>query len=60
MTTTPAEDISARERVHANEHALELPASAIELLRSEVQAMGAQLVRKALPDFVIYPVAPRK
>lgn len=59
MTTTPGQDYPMEAPVHASEHPLALPPSAIAELVATVDRMGETPVRDARADFIVLPVPPR-
>jgi glyoxylase-like metal-dependent hydrolase (beta-lactamase superfamily II) len=59
MTTTPGKDYPMEAPVHADEHRLPLPPSAIEELRAAVAKAGPVPVVDRHADFIVYPVPAR-
>jgi glyoxylase-like metal-dependent hydrolase (beta-lactamase superfamily II) len=59
MTNTPDKDYAMEAPAHPDEHALELPASAPEQLRSAVHRMGQAPVIGNEGDFIIFPRPPK-
>ncbi len=59
MTQTPGKDYAMQAPVHADEHALELPASAVDRLQAAVHRMKGVPVRADAGDFIVYPRPPR-
>lgn len=59
MTTTAGRDYPMQAAAHPAEHALALPASAIEELRAAVAGATSPPAIDRHRDFIVYPVAPR-
>lgn len=60
MTTTPGRDFAFTVTRRENERILQLEQRHLIQLRDELGKMGETLERKALDDFIIFPVTPRK
>ena len=60
MTREPGKDFVDAARTHPDEHVLELPPSDLTELRKAVHAMGDTPRRDTHPDFIVYPLPPRK
>lgn len=59
MTTAPGKDYPMEAPVHADEHPLPLPPSAIDELRGAVEKAGPVPVVDRHADFIVYPVPAR-
>jgi glyoxylase-like metal-dependent hydrolase (beta-lactamase superfamily II) len=55
MTRTPGRDYAMHIATHPDEHALQLPYSALLELRKSVDAMGDEPRLDIHPDFILYP-----
>jgi glyoxylase-like metal-dependent hydrolase (beta-lactamase superfamily II) len=60
MTREPGKDFAGAASTHPDEHVLELPPSDLVELQKAVHAMGDPPRRDTHPDFIVYPLPPRK
>jgi glyoxylase-like metal-dependent hydrolase (beta-lactamase superfamily II) len=60
MTSTPGKDYPGRAKEHPAEHPLQLAPASLSLLSVEVEAMKDDPKKKALDDFVIFPLPRRQ
>jgi hypothetical protein len=58
MTRTPGKDYPMKAGSHPDEHALELPYSALIELQTAVHKMGETPERETHEDFIVFPTRP--